>query len=149
MAYIFKKCPNCTNILTIFSESKTTSCEVCGAEFENSSILHYKDIVFFKNFSESDFEKSLKYNALIIQGNENISNSLYQKAEECFKQAIELDENRYEGYYGVTKAKTQDFQVLPDNNDYLEYAKIAMSLADDDVDHKINANLAKLNIFKP
>ena len=39
-------------------------------------------------------------------------------------------------------------EILPDSKDYLEYAKIAISLADDDIDHQINANLAKINIFK-
>ena len=111
-------------------------------------MLDDSDRTFFKHFNSADIDISLKYNALIIQGNDYIFMQQYQQAEEAFKQAISLNENRYEAYYGITRAKTQDFQILPDNNDYLEYAKIALSLADDDIDSKINANLAKINIYK-
>ena len=148
MAQIFKNCNNCGKILTIDNNKNITKCESCFCEFETSSLLDDSDRTFFKHFNSADIDISLKYNALIIQGNDYIFMQQYQQAEEAFKQAISLNENRYEAYYGITRAKTQDFQILPDNNDYLEYAKIALSLADDDIDSKINANLAKINIYK-
>jgi len=148
MAQIFKNCTNCGKVLTIDNNQNVTKCENCLCEFKTSSLLDDSDKTFLKHFDSKDLDLSLKYNALIMQGNDYIISQQYQKAEESFKQAILLNENRYEAYYGVTRAKTQDFQVLPENNDYIEFAKIAMNLADDDIDTKINANLAKINVFK-
>ncbi len=148
MAQIFKKCPSCSGLITIYTGSKKTICPNCQIEHKTESLLDKNDKQFFASFDDKNLELSLKYNAFIVQGNEHISNAQFSEAEKCFKQAITLDENRYEGYYGVARAKTQDFQFLPDENDYLEYAKLAINMADDDIDPKINANLAKLNIIK-
>ena len=148
MAQIFKNCTSCKKLITIFSENKTTLCKHCGTEFETDSLLDESEKTFIKSLSSNELDISLKYNSMIMQGNEHILNNSFDKAEESFKQAIDLCENRYEGYYGVVRAKTHDFKILPDTNDYLEYAKIAISIADDDVDSIINANLAKINIFK-
>lgn len=148
MTQIFKKCANCNNILTIYSENQITVCEFCKCEFETSSLLDDSEKTFVKSLKTEKLEEHLKYNAFIIQGNEYISQGLYKTAEQSYKQAIDLNENRYEGFYGVARAKTHDFQIIPESNDYLEYAKIALSIADDDIDPQINANLAKLNIFK-
>lgn len=148
MAQIFKKCKVCNNTLTIFTNSKTTVCNFCKSEFKTSDLLDNNDIRFFESFDNQEIELSLKYNALIMQGNEQILGGQFLEAERSYKQAISLNENRYEGYYGVARAKTQDFQIIPDDNDYLEYAKLAINMADDDIDPKINANLAKLNISK-
>ena len=148
MAQIFKNCTNCGELLTIFTDSKITSCKNCENEFVTSSLLDESDKTFIKKLSSEQIETTLQYNSLIIQGNDHISNSLFDKAEQCYKQAIDICENRYEAYYGVVRAKTQDFQSIPETSDYLEYAKLAMKYADDDIDSKINANLAKINIFK-
>ena len=148
MTQIFKKCPNCDNIITIHSNNETSVCSNCMAEFETKSLLDDSDKVFFKSISSEQLENTLRYNSLIIQGNENIEKGLFDKAEQNYKQAINLCENRYEGYYGVARAKTHDFKIIPNSQDYLEYAKIAISIADDDIDSKINANLAKINVFK-
>ena len=106
------------------------------------------DRTFFKSFSNEQLENSLRYNSLIMQGNKYIENGLFEKAEQSYKLAIALCENRYEGYYGVARAKTQDFKHFPESQDYIEYAKLAMNYADDDIDSQINANLAKINIYK-
>ncbi len=148
MAQIFKKCKVCKEILTIFSDSKTTICLSCKHEFNTSDLFDENDTFFFKNFASGELETALKYNALIGQGNDFVSSERFDKAEETFKQAISLDENRYEAYFGVARAKTHDFRELPDSKDYLEYAKIALDKASDDIDPKINANLAKLGISK-
>ena len=148
MAQIFKKCPNCSNLITIFTGNKKTTCLNCQSEYETEKLLDNKDKRFFESFDQEDLELSLKYNAYIMQGNQHISNEQFLQAEQCFKQAIELCETRYEGYYGVARSKTHDFQILPDSPDYLEYAKLAIQMADDDIDPKINANLAKLNVLK-
>lgn len=148
MTQIFKKCQFCENILTIYAGNKTTVCTKCLAEYETSKLFDASDKTFIKSISSDEVENALKYNALIMQGNENIADKQYEKAEESFKQAVELNENRYEAYYGIARAKTHDFSFLPETNDYLEYAKIAISLADDEIDYKINANLAKLSVLK-
>lgn len=148
MSQIFKKCPICGNTLTIYEKNKNTQCKKCMAEFDTESILDADERTFLKSFSDDKLENTLRYNALIIQANENIEKGLFEKAEQNFKQAIELCENRYEAYYGIARAKTQDFKILPESQDYLEYAKIAISIADDDIDSQINANLAKINVFK-
>ena len=148
MAQIFKNCKNCKNLLTIFTGSKTTICPNCKEEYNSADLLDKTDKKFFADFDDKSIELSLKYNAFIIKGNENMSNGQFLQAEQSYKQAINLMESRYEGYYGVVRAKTQDFTILPEENDYLEYAKIAINIADDDIDPKINASLAKLNITK-
>ena len=148
MAEIFKKCEICDNILSINISSKATICNKCLSEFDTSKLLDDNDKTFIKSLSSEEIENSLKYNALILQGNENIADEQFDKAEESFKQAVELNENRYEAYLGIARAKTHDFTFLPDTNDYLEYAKIAISLSDDEIDYQINAKLAKIAVFK-
>lgn len=148
MAQIFKKCKICNNILTIYTNSKITICKSCKSEFNTNDLLNSDDVKFFESLDSEKNELSLKYNALIMQGNDQILNGQFLDAEKTYKQAISLDESRYEAFYGITRAKTQDFQIIPTDNDYLEYAKIAINKADDDIDPKINANLAKLNILK-
>lgn len=148
MTQIFKKCTKCGNILTIYSGNQNTICETCFEVFDTNSLLDQEDKTFFKSFDSGELEENLKYNALIMQGNEHIANEQYKNAEKSYKQAISLNENRYEGFYGVARAKTHNFQIIPESLDYIEYAKIAINLADDDIDPQINANLAKLGIAK-
>lgn len=148
MSEIFKKCECCDNILSVNIGSKITTCNKCLTEFETSKLLDDNDKTFIKTISGEEVENALKYNALIMQGNDNIADEQFDKAEETFKQAIELNENRYEAYLGITRAKTHDFTFLPETKDYLEYAKIAISLSEDEIDYQINAKLAKIAVFK-
>ncbi len=148
MTQIFKKCKSCGNILTIYDDSLMTICDKCLTEFETKNLLDENDKSLIKNLSSDEIENALRYNAKIMKANEFILHENYQKAEESFKEAIEINENRYEAYYGIARSKTEDFTKIPDTNDYLEYAKIALSIAEDDIDSQIYANLAKLGIAK-
>lgn len=148
MNQIFKKCPSCDNIITIHRNNKTSVCTKCNSEFETVSLLDDDDRSFLKSISDEKLENTLRYNSLIMQGHAYIEQGLFVKAEQTFKLALTLCENRYEAYYGISRAKTQDFKVFPNSQDYIEYAKLAMDYADDDIDSQINANLAKINIYK-
>ena len=78
MSQIFKKCPVCGNTLTIYEKNKNTQCKKCMAEFDTESILDADERTFLKSFSDDKLENTLRYNALIIQANENIEKGLFE-----------------------------------------------------------------------
>lgn len=148
MSFISLKCKNCNGEMTIDMNSKTCTCSHCGSTFLLTELVDEKDISFVDTFSQNDLNQKVEFNDALKQGDVCIYRGEFIKAEEWFKRAIELDENNYKGYFGLVKAKTHNFNIIPDSNDYEQYAKITMNLVDRDDESHIKNELSKLDILK-
>ena len=68
-------------------------------------------------------------------------------AEASFKKAIEYDDSNYRSYLGVVKAKTENFNKIPENDDYLQYAHYAISLATGEDLTLVRSELSKIELL--
>ena len=148
MSKIMLKCKNCgANMQTDF-EAKVIKCLHCGSTYLLSEILDKQDLDFLKKNSADDISKKLSFNDAIKQGETAIFKADFENAERFFKLAISIDEENYKGYFGVVKAKTKNFNSLPPNDDYKNYANKALELATPDDYVFIKNELEKLTILK-
>lgn len=148
MSYITLKCKNCGANMSLNTESHSATCIHCGSTFLISDILDEKDIAFTEKFTPKNLEQKMMAQDALKQGETYLYKAEYEKAEGCFKRAIELDENNYKGYLGVVKAKTQNLNELPENDDYLQYAHYALSLAQADDYTIVESELSKIDLLK-
>ena len=94
--------------MSLNTESHSATCIHCGSTFLISDILDEKDIAFTEKFTPKNLEQKMMAQDALKQGETYLYKAEYEKAENCFKRAIELDENNYKGYLSVVKAKTQN-----------------------------------------
>lgn len=148
MSYITLKCKNCGSNMSLNTESHSATCIHCGSTFLLTELLDEKDIAFTEKFSTKNLEQKMMAQGSIKQGETYLAQAEFEKAEECFKRAIELDENNYRPYLGIVKAKTNNLNSLPDDDDYIQYANYALSTADGDDLVLVKSELAKLYLLK-
>jgi tetratricopeptide (TPR) repeat protein len=148
MSYITLKCKNCGGSMSMDMNSKTITCSHCGSTFLLTELFDEKDVDFVSKFKQEDIVKKIEFNENLKQGEVCIYQGEYLKAEQHFKRAIELDDENYKGYFGVVRAKTHNFNSLPDAEDYKEYAQIALKLVDKDDQSHVQSELAKLDVLK-
>ncbi len=148
MSEISIKCKNCESELKINFESKIATCEHCGATFYLSDLLDEKDTLFLEFSSQKVIDKKIKLNEKLKKGEVCIFKGEFLRAEENFKQAIEIDPDDFRGYFGLVKAKTKNLNKIPDVDDYKQYAKIALSLSYGDEHEHIKSELSKLHALE-
>ena len=148
MSYITLKCKNCGSGMTLNTDSKTITCTHCGSTFMLADVMDEKDTAFASKTSVADIETKMAVAKALKQGDTCVYQAEYKLAEEYYKKAIELDEKNYKGYFGVVRAKTSNFNRIPDSNDYLEYAKVVEKLVNTDDNVYVKSELAKLELLK-
>lgn len=148
MSYITLKCKNCGGNMTLNTESHSATCNHCGSTFLLADILDEKDMAFSERFTPKNIEKKMMAQTAFKQGETYLFQGDFEKAELSFKRVIELDEDNYKGYLGVVKAKTQNLNQIPENDDYLQYAHYALSLAQGDDLVVVKSELAKIELLK-
>lgn len=148
MSYITLKCKNCGASMSIDFNAKTVTCLHCGSTFLLSELFDEKDVVMIKDFTPEDLEKKANFTEAIKKGEVSLYQGEFERAEQYFKKAIEIDEENYKGYFGVIKAKTHNFNILPETDDYVEYSKITLNLVDKDDEIHIKSELQKLDLLK-
>ena len=147
MSLITLKCKNCGAMVSLNTESHSATCTHCGSTFLITDLLDEKDIAFTEKMNPKNFEQKIIARDAIKQGETFLFQAEYEKSEAAFKKAIEYDENNYKGYLGVVKAKTHNLNNLPENDDYIQYANYAISLAEGDDLVVVKSELSKLNLL--
>ena len=148
MSYITLKCKNCGSNMTLNTESNSATCIHCGSTFLLSEILDEKDMAFASQFTPKNLEKKMMAQGAIKQGETHLFQGEFEKAETSFKRAIDLDDTNYKSYLGVVKAKTHNLNIIPENDDYIQYAHYAISLASGDDLVLVQSELAKIEILR-
>ncbi len=148
MSYITLKCKNCGANMSLNTESHSATCNHCSSTFLISDLLEEKDTAFLSKFSKSELEQKMLATDAIKQGETYLFKCEFEKAEFSFKKAIELDDSNFRSYLGVVKAKTQNFNKIPDNDDYLQYAHYALSIASGDDLVFVKSELSKINMLE-
>lgn len=148
MSYITLKCKNCGANMSLNTESHSATCNHCGSTFLISDILDEKDTKFITKLSPQDFEIKMLASDALKQGETCLFKCEYEKAEEFFKKAIELDDTNFRSYLGVVKAKTKNCNILPKDDDYLQYAHYALSLATGDELILVKSELSKIDLLE-
>ena len=111
-------------------------------------LLDEKDFAFSQNLKPQDLENKIEFAEALKQGETYLYQAEYKLAEQAFKRAIELNNKNYKGYFGVVKAKTSNLNKVPDEKDYLEYAKLAIKYVDKDDEVYVKNELAKLEMLE-
>ena len=148
MSLVSLKCKNCGSGVTYNDDSQMITCSHCGNTFMLSELLDEKDLNFIKANKEINIENKLEIGNLLKQAETLIYKAEYRQAEEIFKKVVELDGKNYKGYYGIVKAKTHNFNKVPENEDYNEYAKLALKYVDIDDYSLIKSEIDKLSLLK-
>ena len=147
MSYIHLKCKSCGSDLSINHDSKTITCTHCGSTFVMIDLLDEHDLAFSKNMKPQDLENKIEFAEALKQGETYLYQAEYKLAEQSFKRAIELNNKNYRGYFGVVKAKTSNLNRIPDEKDYLEYAKLAIKYVDKDDKVYLESEIVKLDLL--
>ncbi len=147
MSLVSLKCKNCGSGVAYNDDVQMVTCNHCGSTFMLSELLDEKDLNFIKANKEIDVEKKIEIGNLLKQAETLIFQAEYRQAEEVYKKVIELDDKNYKGYYGVVKAKTHNFNKVPENEDYAEYAKITLKYVDIDEKNRIASEFKKLELL--
>ena len=148
MSYITLKCKNCGSNMSLNTESHSATCVHCSSTFLLSELLDEKDMAFAEKFTPKNLEKKMMAQGAIKQGETFLFQADFEKAELSFKRAIDLDDSNYKAYLGVVKAKTKNLNSIPNNDDYLQYAHYALSLATGDEIVFVKSELAKIELLK-
>lgn len=148
MSYITLKCKNCGSNMSLNTESNSATCIHCGSTFLMNEILDEKDMAFASKFTPKNLEKKMMAQGSIKQGETLLYQGEFEKAETAFKRAIDLDDTNFKPYLGVVKAKTHNLNCIPDNDDYIQYAHYAISLADGDDLVLVQSELAKIELLR-
>ena len=148
MPYIRLKCKNCGSNMSLNTESHSATCTHCSSTYLLSELLDEKDMAFAEKFTPKNLEKKIMAQGAIKQGETFLFQAEFEKAETSFKRAIDLDDTNYKAYLGVVKAKTQNLNIIPDSDDYLQYAHYALSLAEDDDLILVKSELAKIELLR-
>lgn len=129
-------------------QARTITCLHCGTTFLLSEFLDKDDYGQIEKDKDIDLEKKVKFNEALKQGETYLFQAEYVKAEESFKLALSLDEKNFKPYLGIVRAKTKNLNFIPQNDDYKNYAKKALSLAGPDDYYLVKGDLDKLEILK-
>lgn len=147
MSYITLKCKNCGANMSLNTESHSATCNHCGSTFLIADILDEKDAAFVSKLSPKELEQKMYASDALKHGETYIAKCDFANAEASFKKAIEYDDSNYRAYLGVVKAKTENFNKLPEDDDYLQYAHYALSLATGDDLTLVRSELSKIDLL--
>ena len=147
MSYITLKCKNCGANMSLNTESHSATCNHCGSTFLIADILDEKDTAFISKLSPKELEQKMYASDALKHGETYLAKCEFANAEASFKKAIEYDDSNYRSYLGVVKAKTENFNKLPEDDDYLQYAHYALSLATGDDLTLVRSELSKIDLL--
>lgn len=147
MSYITLKCKSCGADMSLSHDSKAVTCKHCGSTYMMIDLLDDVDKLFTQQLSKKDVENMIEFSDAIKKGETYIYQAEYTLAEESFKKAIEYNDKSHKGYFGVVKAKTANFNKIPDETDYLEYAKLALKYVDKDDEAFVKSEISKLDFL--
>lgn len=148
MPIISLRCKNCGSSMAIDMDAKTVHCAHCGSTFLLGELLDQKDIDVISKLQPNELAEKMEANNEIKKGESKIFAGDFRTAEKHFKRAIALDENNFKGYLGVVKSKTKNFNVIPPEDDYAEYAKLASKHVDKEHSTYLKNELFKLELLK-
>lgn len=147
MSYITLKCKNCGASMSLNTESQSATCNHCGSTFLIADLLDEKDAVFVSKLSTKEIEQKMIANDALKKGETCLAKCDFEGAESYFKKAIENDESNFRCYLGVVKAKTENLNKLPENDDYLQFAHYALNLATGDDLILVKSELSKIDLL--
>lgn len=149
MPLIEGKCKNCGGKLGI-ADGKNGICPFCGTSYIAEDVINYN------NYNINNAVLSIDLTDTIEQKLGNADTYLekfknYAKAYEIYKEVTELTANDYRGWWGLVRAKTEDFTKAEIGSATMQqlttYANYAISVADKSkktiLQQTFNAYLAK------
>lgn len=148
MSYINLRCKNCNGEMTLNVEAKTIACNHCGKNYLLNELLDEKDLKLITQMNSEYLTDKIQSNSFAKDGDSFIYQAEYEKAEELYKKAIELDETNCKAYFGVVRAKTHNLNIIPSESDYKEYEKKALEFASFDEKEHIRHELQKLRMLE-
>ena len=148
MSYINLKCKNCNGEMSLNVEAKTIACNHCGKNYLLNELLDEKDFELINQMNSTYLTNKIQSNSYAKDGDAYIYQAEYEKAEEIYKKAIELDETNCKAYFGVVRAKTHNLNIIPEEKDYKEYEKKALEYASFDEKEHIKQELSKLRLLE-
>lgn len=148
MSIISLKCKNCGSFMTVNFDSKTVLCKHCGSTFLLSELLDSKDVDIAKKLNPNMLTEKMDAGSEIKKGDARVYAFDFKTAETHYKRAIELDETNYKAYLGLVRAKTKNLTFLPDEDDYKEYAKLAVKFVSKEDSIYLKNELSKLDLLK-
>ena len=148
MSYINLKCKNCNGEMSLNVEAKTIACNHCGKNYLLNELLDEKDLELINQMNSTYLTNKIQSNSYAKDGDAYIYQADYEKAEEIYKKAIELDETNCKAYFGVVRAKTHNLNIIPEEKDYKEYEKKALEYASFDEKEHIKQELSKLRLLE-
>ncbi len=148
MSYINLKCKNCNGEMSLNVEAKTIACNHCGKNYLLNELLDEKDLELINQMNSTYLTNKIQSNSYAKDGDAYIYQAEYEKAEEIYKKAIELDETNCKAYFGVVRAKTHNLNIIPEEKDYKEYEKKALEYASFDEKEHIKQELSKLRLLE-
>lgn len=132
MPLIEGKCKNCGVKLSI-ADGKNGICPFCGTSYIAEDVINYN------NYNINNAALSIDLTDTIEQKLGNADTYLekfkdYAKAYEIYKEVTELTANDYRGWWGLVRAKTEDFTKAEIGSATMQqlttYANYAISVAD-------------------
>lgn len=148
MTKVNLNCRFCGKKIVYDTSEKMFTCTHCGQSFLISEFLSESELANIDNMQPNEIERRITVSNLIIDGEQCLYKADYAAAEKNFKKAIELDNRDSRAFYGVVKAMTQNFNVLPQGEEYKLFIKRALELADGEQKKQISIQLEKLEVLK-
>ena len=148
MAIVSLRCKNCGSMMSIDMDSKTVHCPHCASTFLLGELLDKNDIEMISKLKPNELSEKIEANAEIKKGDSRLYAGDFKTAEKHYKRAIALDDNNFRGYLGVVKAKTKNFNIIPPEDDYAEYAKLATKHVDKENSTYLKNELVKIELLK-
>lgn len=148
MAIVSLKCKNCGSMMSIDMDSKTVHCSHCASTFLLGELLDKKDIDMISKLKPNELSEKMEAADEIKKGDSRLYAGDFKTAEKHYKRAIALDDNNFRSYLGVVKAKTKNFNIIPVEDDYAEYAKLATMHVDKENSTYLKNELVKIELLK-
>lgn len=148
MSYINLRCKTCGGLMSLDLSSKNILCSHCGKAYKLSGLLNDHDFRLISKMSDKELNYKITANSFVKEGDSLLYQASYEKAEQSYKKAIEIDELNYRAYLGVVRAKTHNLNILPNVDDYRYYARKAVEFADDDDKIYVKNELSKLALLR-
>ena len=128
--------------------SKNILCSHCGKTYILSELLNDHDVRIITKMSDKELNHKLMASTFVKEGDSLLYQASYEKAEQAYKKAIEIDDLNYRAYLGVVRAKTHNLNIIPNEDDYGYYAKKALDYADEDDKVYVKNELSKLILLR-
>ena len=148
MSYINLRCKTCGGIMSLDLTSKNILCSHCGKTYKLTELLNDHDVKIISKMSDKELNHKIMANTFVKEGDSLLYQASYERAEQAYKKAIEIDDINYRAYLGVVRAKTHNLSIIPNEDDYNYYARKAIDFADEDDRVYVKNELIKLELLK-